>query len=115
MGHKAGTPDTEKVRFYSEMACEWDLESSGEIIASLGNFNRYVGKCANGFESVPGGMVLRKEMWKKQDCWTSVIKKKLCVANAWFYKEEKRKISHNAGECKIEIDFVLVGKNTESK
>ena len=32
-------PDTEKVRFYAEMASEWNLGSCSEIIISWGNFN----------------------------------------------------------------------------
>ena len=57
---QSGRPDTEKVRFYDEMASEWDLGSSSEIIVSLGNFNGYVGKCAERFWRVYGGMVLEK-------------------------------------------------------
>ena len=30
--------DTEKLHFSDKMASEWDLESSSEIIASLGDF-----------------------------------------------------------------------------
>ena len=47
------------------MACEWDLSSSSEIIVSKGDFNGHVGKYADGFEDVRGGMVLGKEMQKK--------------------------------------------------
>ena len=34
--------------------------------------------------------------------------KELYVANAWFYKADKRKITYNASGCETEIDFVLV-------
>ena len=40
--HKAEGQDT---RFYDEIASEWDLGSSSEIIVSLGNFNGHVGMC----------------------------------------------------------------------
>ena len=36
--------------------------------------------------------------------------KELCVANTWFRKGEKRKVTYSAGENETEIDFVLVGK-----
>ena len=36
--------------------------------------------------------------------------KELCVANTWFRKEEKRKVTHSAGGNGTKIDFVLVGK-----
>ena len=49
------------------MGSERDLGSSSEIIVSLEDFNGHVGKCAEGFESVHGGMVLGKEMQKEED------------------------------------------------
>ena len=33
--------------------------------------------------------------------------KELCMANTWFYKADKRKITYSAGGCETEIDFVL--------
>ena len=36
--------------------------------------------------------------------------KELCVANTWFRKGEKRKVTYSAGVNESEIDFVLVGK-----
>ena len=36
--------------------------------------------------------------------------KELCVANTWFRKGEKRKVTYSAVENETEIDFVLVGK-----
>ena len=42
------------------------------------------------------------------------MKESLCVANTWFKKTNKRKITYSAGGCGTEIDFVLVGENTES-
>ena len=36
--------------------------------------------------------------------------KELCVANTWFYKADKRKITYSAGGCETQINFVLVGK-----
>ena len=40
--------------------------------------------------------------------------RELCVANTWFKKTDKRKITYTAGKCETEIDLVLVGENTES-
>ena len=33
------------------------------------------------------------------------------MANIWFYKEDKRKITYSAGGCETEIDFAPVGEN----
>ena len=67
-GPQSGRSDTEKVRFYDEMASEWDLGSSSEIIVSLGDFSEHVGKYAEGFEDVYRGMLLVKGMQKEEDC-----------------------------------------------
>ena len=64
-GPQSGRPDAEKVHFDDEMGSEWDLGSSSGIIVSLGDFNAHVGKYAEGFEGVYGGMMLGKEMQKK--------------------------------------------------
>ena len=32
------------------------------------------------------------------------------MANTWFKKTDKRKITYSAGRCKTDIDFVLVGE-----
>ena len=42
-------------------------------------------------------------------------KRELRVANSWFQKNEKRKITYIAGGYKTEIYFVLVGKNRLQK
>ena len=36
------------------------------------------------------------------------------MANTWFQKKEKRKITYRTGKNENEIDFVLVGKTTKS-
>ena len=36
--------------------------------------------------------------------------RELCVANTWFKKTDKRKITYSACGCEREIDFVLVGE-----
>ena len=66
-------PEKEKVGFYDEMGSEWDLGSSSEIIVSLGDFNRHVGKCAEGFEGVQGEWYWEK-IQKEEDYWNSVMK-----------------------------------------
>ena len=63
---QSGRPDTEKVRFYDEMASEWDLGSSSEIIVSLGDFNKHVGKYTEDFEGVHGEWYWEKKYRRKK-------------------------------------------------
>ena len=111
---QSGRPDAEKVHFYDEMGKEWDLGSSSEIIVSLGGFNGHVGKYAEGFEGVHGGNGVWKRNAEERRLLEFCDERELCVANTWFKKTDKRKITYSAGGCGTEIDFVLAGKNTES-
>ena len=90
-GPQSGRPDAEKVRFYDEMGSEWDLVSSSEIIVFLGDFNVHVGKGAEGFDGVHGGMVLGKEMQKEEDCWSFVIKESCAWQILGLKKQTKEK------------------------
>ena len=56
----------ERESFDDEMAKEWDLESSCNVIIYLGDFNVHVGKCAMGFESVHGVNGIGKATAKKE-------------------------------------------------
>ena len=109
-GPQSKKPDAEKVRFYDKMGSEWDLGSSGEIIVSLGDFNGHVGKCAEGFEGVHGENGIGKRNAEGRKLLEYCDQTELCVANTWFKKTEKKKITYNTGGCGTEIDFVLVGE-----
>ena len=113
-GPQSGRPDAEKVRFYDEMGSEWDLGSSSEIIFSLGDFNEHVGKYAEGFEGVHEENGVGKKHAEERRLLEFCDERELCVANTWFKKTDKRKITYSAGGCGTQIDFVLVGKNTGS-
>ena len=48
-----GRSECEKGQFY-DMASEWDLQTPGELVLGLGDFNGHVGKRIDGFEGVYG-------------------------------------------------------------
>ena len=113
-GPQSGRPDAEKVHFYDEMGSKWDLGSSSEIIVSLGDFNGHVGKYAEGFEGIHGGMVLGKEMQKEKDCWSFVMKESC----AWQILGLKRQIKGKSLIVPVNVEQKLIlclwEKNTES-
>ena len=92
------------------MGSEWDLGSSSKIMVSLGDFNGHVRKCAEGFEGVHGGNCVGKRNAEGRRLLEFCDERELCVANTWFKKTDKRKITYSAGGCETEIDFVLVGE-----
>ena len=69
-----------------------------------------MGNCAEGFEGVHGGNGIEKRNAEGRKLLEFCDEKELRVANTWFYEKEKRKIIYSTGECKTEIDFVLLGK-----
>ena len=73
-----------------------------------------MGKYAVGFHGVQGGNGIRKRNVQGRRLLEFCDEKELCIANTWFYEEEKRKITYNASGCKTEINFMLVGKKTKS-
>ena len=113
-GPQSGRPDAEKVRFYNEMANEWDFGSSSEIILSLGDFNGHVGKYAENFEGVHGGMVLGKEMQKKGGCWSSVMKESCAWQILGLKRQTKGKSLIVPVDVKQKLILCLWEKNTES-
>ena len=84
------------------MASERDFGSSSKI-------NGHVGKCAEDFEGVHGEWYREKNAEGRR-LLEFCDEKELCVANTWFYRIDKRKITSSAGGCETEIDFVLVGE-----
>ena len=52
--------DSEKERFYEEMAREWSMANANEMVLGLGDFNGHKGKCAEGFEGIHGGYGIGK-------------------------------------------------------
>ena len=89
-GPQSGKTAAEKEHFYDDLRSEWDLHSTG---------SGHVGKQIEGYEDVEGKMLL-------EFC----DEKELCVANTWFRKGEKRKVTYSVGGNESEIDFILVGK-----
>ena len=63
-----------------------------------------------GYEDVHGGSGLGERNVEGKMMLEFSDKKELCVANTWFRKGKKRKVTYSAGGNESEIDFVLMGK-----
>ena len=107
---QSGKPDADKERFYEEMAREWSVANENELVLGLGDFNGHVGKSAEGFEGIHGGNGIVKRNAEGRLLLDFCDQTELCVANTWFKKKDKRKVTYSSGGNDTEIDFVLVGK-----
>ena len=109
-GPQSGRMGTEKERFYDDLRSEWDLHNMGELVLGMGDFNGHVGKWIEGYEVVHAGNRIGERNAEEAMLLEFCDEKELCVANTWFRKGEKRKVTYSAGENEMEIDFVLLGK-----
>ena len=111
MGHKAEHQTQSEFVFMMK----WGLSETWEVLVKLlflqgvlmdmwGNVLR-VWKVYMG-----GGNDIGKRSAEGRRLLEFCDEKELWVANTWFYKANKRKITYSACGCETEIDFVLVGK-----
>ena len=119
-GPKAGTPLEEKHRFHDELAGEYELQNTSEVVFALGDFQGLVGEEIEGFEGVHGGNETGMRNAAGRMLLEFCDERELCVANTWFKKMEprktnswfkkmnKRKTTFKSGNNESEIDFILV-------
>ena len=98
----------EKLSIYDELKGEWDKHSVGDLVMSLGNHSGHVGRYIDGFDGVHGENCIGQKKLEGRILLEICLEKKLCVSNAWFKREEKRKVTFRMGENETEIDFVLI-------
>ena len=83
------------------------------MVFGLGDFNGHIGEEIEGFEGVHGGNGKGKRNAEGRMVLEFRDEKELCVANTWFKKTDKRKITFKSGNNESAIDFSLVSKNKE--
>ena len=86
------------------------LQRSGEMVPGLGDFNRHVEKYIDGFASVHGGSGFGIRNMQGKMLLKFCEEKQLCVANTWFQKKKKRKVTFRSGDNKTEIGFALIAQ-----
>ena len=96
------------------MACEWDFESSVEIIVCLGNFNGHVGKCAEGFEGVGGGNGIGKRNAEGRNLLEFCDEKNCAWQTLHFIRQTKGKSRIVLVDVEQKLILCLWEKNAES-
>ena len=108
-----GKPLEEKHRFYNELAGEYKLQNPSEVVFGERDFNVHAGEEIEGFEGVHGGNGICQRNAEGRMLLEFCDEKELCVANTWFKKTDKRKITFKSGNNESEIDFILVSKKKQ--
>ena len=70
---QVGRSHCKKDYFYNDMASEWDLQNTGEVVLGLGDFNRHVRRRINDFEGMHGGYEIGKRNVKGKNYSSFVI------------------------------------------
>ena len=113
-GPQAGRPLEEKHRFFEELAGEYELQNLSEVVFGLGDFKGHVGEEIEGFEGVHGGNGTGKRNVEGRMLLEFCDEKELCVANTWFKKTDKRKITFKSGNNEFEINFIFVRQENKN-
>ena len=79
------------------MAGEYELQNPSEVVFGLGDFNGHVGEEIEGFEGVHGGNGIGQRNAEGRMLLEFCDERELCVANTWFKKTDKRKITFKSG------------------
>ena len=86
----------------------------GELILGMGDFNGHVGKQSDAYEDVHGGNGIGERNMEGKMLLEFCDEKELCVANTWFRKEEKRKVTYSAGEMSRRLTLYWSAREIES-
>ena len=76
----------------------------------MDDFNGHVGRSLDGFQGVHGRFIIGKRYQEGRMLLEFYDAKHLCIANTWFRRTDKKKITYSSGYNKSEIDFCMMGK-----
>ena len=69
------------------------MHSADDLVMCLGDFTGLVGRYIDGFDGVHGGYGVGQRNVAGRMLLEFCLEKQLCVSNAWFEREEKRKVT----------------------
>ena len=74
------------------------MHSADDLIMCFGDINGHIGRHIDGFDGVLGGYGVGQRNLKGRMLLEFCLEKELCVSNAWFKREGKRKVAFRMGE-----------------
>lgn len=85
-----------------------------ESIFVGGDLNGHVGKESEGFKGVHGGHGYGKKNMEGEMMLEFSVAMDLVVSNTFFMKDDSKKVTYQSGECKSQIDYILVRRRDQS-
>ena len=97
MGMPCKVEEVMKRQPFSELKCEWDMHSAGDLAMYLGDFNGHIGRHVGGFDGVYGGYGVGQRNFEGKMLLESCLEKDLCVSATSSKIEEQRKVTFRMG------------------
>ena len=86
------------------------MDHLSELIIGMGDFNGLVGRYMDGFHGIHRGLSIGETNHEGRMLLEFYDAMHLCIANTWFRKADKKKITYGSGCNKNEIDMCTMGK-----
>lgn len=107
---QVGRPVEEKVEFYSTLRKLLAGFRPSEMLVLCGDMNGHVGAAVEGFLNVHGGNGFGSRNLEGEMFLEFAESMNLLVANTWFVKNDRQKITYESGGCSTVVDYVCVRK-----
>ena len=105
---QVGRSSEEKEEFCVLMGKMMAEISESEKLVVIGDMNGHVGERADGFECIHGGMGFGERNLEGEMLLEFAEATDFIVGNTWFKKEVTKRVTYQSGECRSQIDYVLV-------
>ena len=105
-----GLSNDEKDRFYEELISLTAKVGENELLIIGGDLNGHVGKDANGYQGMHGGFGFVTRNVEGERILEMGAALDMIVCNTFYKKRDSRLVTYNSGDCKTQIDYIMVRK-----
>ena len=92
--------------YYALQSTIAKVSSSKQLIIS-GDWNGHIESHSTAFEDVHGVQALGKRNHEGERLLKFAVANDLVVGNSWFKKKFEHLVTHQSGDCKTQIDYIL--------
>ena len=108
---QVGLSDDLKIAFYDSLISTVSKIANSEIMFLCGDFNGHIGSSSSGFEGIHGGYGIGETNSEGCRLLDFAVANGLSICNSFFSKRPSHLITYHSGDCRSQIDFILVKRN----
>ena len=105
---QTGLEQSTKDTFYDNLQAVISKLGDNEIVIPCGDWNGHVGKEADGYEGVHGGIGFGDRNADGERILDFAVANDFVIGNTFFVKRDSHLITYQSGPCKTQIDFILL-------